>query len=47
MYIYIYNQLALALKQLEEDEVHNLEKKENMTMKDGYFPTMIQHQEED
>ena len=40
-------QLALALQQLEEDEVHNLEKKEHMIMRDGEFATMIQQQEED
>ena len=32
---------------LEEDEVQNIEKKENMIMRDGKFATMIQQQEED
>ena len=32
---------------LEEDEVHNLEKKENMIMKDVKLATMMQQQEED
>ena len=40
-------QLALALQQLEDNEVHNLEKKEQMIMRDGKFTTMIQQQEED
>ena len=40
-------QLALALQQLEEDEVQNLEKKEHMIMRDGNFATMMQHKEED
>ena len=35
------SQLALALQQIEEDEVQNLEKKENMIMRDGDFSTMI------
>ena len=39
-------QLALALQWLEEDEVQNLEKKENMIMRDGEFATMMQQQEE-
>ena len=39
-------QLALALQQLEEDEVQNLEKKETMIMRDGNFDTIIQQQEE-
>ena len=29
------DQLALALQRLEEDEVQNLEKKEQMIMRDG------------
>ena len=40
-------QLALALQRFEEDEVQNLEKKEQMIMRDGNFVTMIQQQEED
>ena len=40
-------QLALALQRLEEDKVQNLEKKEQMIMRDGDFATMIQQQEED
>ena len=40
-------QLSLALQQLEEDEVQNLEKKEHMIMRDGEFSTMMQQQEED
>ena len=39
--------LALALQRLEEDEVQNMDKKEQMIMRDGYFSTMIQQQEED
>ena len=42
-----YTHLALALQQLEEDKVQNLEKKEHMIMMDGYFSTMIQQQEEE
>ena len=42
-----YSQLALALQRLEEDKVQNLEKKEQMIMRDGEFATMMQHQEED
>ena len=34
-------QLALALQRLEEDEVQNMEKKEQMIMRDGDFYTMI------
>ena len=41
------DQLALALQRLEEDEVHNLEKKEHMIMRDGKFAIMMQHKEED
>ena len=40
-------QLALALQQLEEYNVQNLDKKEQMTMRDGKFATMMQQQEED
>ena len=39
--------IALALHIYEEDEVHNLEKKEYMIIRDGGFATMIQQQEED
>ena len=45
--IYRDTHIALAMQQLEEDEVQNMENKENMTMRDGNFPTMIQHQEEE
>ena len=45
--ISIDTHLALVLQRLEEDEVHNLEKKEHMIMRDGEFSTMIQQQEED
>ena len=41
------DQIALALQQLEEDKVQNLEKKEHMTMRDGKFATIMQQQEED
>ena len=41
------NKLALALQQLEEDEVQNLEKKEKMIVRGGDFATVIQQQEED
>ena len=37
-------QIALAIQWLEEDEVQNLEKKENMIMRDGEFATMMQQQ---
>ena len=40
-------QLALALQQLEEDEVQNLEKKKQMIIRDGNFSIMMQQQEED
>ena len=40
-------QLALALQQLEEDEVQNMEEKEHMITRDGEFTTMMQQQEED
>ena len=39
--------IALALKQLEEGEVQNLEKKEQMIIRDGKFATIMQQQEED
>ena len=42
-----YDNLALALQQLEDDEAQNLENKEQMIMRDGKFPTMMQQQEED
>ena len=42
-----YAQLALALQRIEEEEVQNLEKKEQMIIRDGEFATMMQHQEED
>ena len=44
MDISIDAQLALALQQIEEDEVQNLKKKENMIIRDGNFATMIQQQ---
>ena len=40
-------QPALALQWLDEDEVQNLEKKEQMIMRDGEFTTMMQQQEVD
>ena len=40
-------QIALAFQLLEDDEVQNLEKKENMIMRDGEFATIMQQQEED
>ena len=40
------SQLALALQQLEYDEVQTLEKKEHMIMRDGKFATMLKQQEE-
>ena len=40
-------QLDLELQWLEEDEVQNLEKKEQMIMRDGNFATTMQHQDED
>ena len=40
-------QITLALQQLEEDEVHNLGKKEHIIMRYGELATMMQHQEED
>ena len=44
MAIYKDAQIALALQWLEEDEVQNLEKKENMITRDGEFATMMQQQ---
>ena len=38
-------QLVLALQQIEEDEVHNIENKEQMIMRDDNFPTKIQQEE--
>ena len=35
------------LQRLEEDEVHNMYKKEHMIMRDGEFATTMQHKEED
>ena len=40
-------QLALAMQQLEKGKVDNMENKEQVVMRDGYFSTMMQHQEED
>ena len=40
-------QLALALQRLEEDEVQNLEEKEQMIVRDGKLATIMQQQEED
>ena len=40
------DKLSLALQQIEEEEVQNLENKEQMIMRDGEFATMMQHQEE-
>ena len=45
--ISVDTQLTLALQRLEEDELQNLDKKEQMIMRDGDFATMIQQQEED
>ena len=45
--IYRDAQLDLALQWLEEEEVQNLDNKENMIMRDGEFSTMMQQQEED
>ena len=42
-----YSHLALALQQIEEDKVHNMEKKEHIIMRDGDFATMMQQQEEE
>ena len=44
--MYIDIQRVLALQQLEEEEVQNLEKKEHMIMMDGGFSAMMQHQDE-
>ena len=41
------DQLVLEMQRLEEDEVHNLENKEQMITRDGEFTTMMQQQEED
>ena len=38
-------QLALALQRLEEDEVQNMEEKEQMIMRDGKLATIMQQQE--
>ena len=40
-------QIALALQQLKEDEVQNMEREEQMIMRDGYFSTITQQKEED
>ena len=40
-------QLALALQRLEEDEVQNLEEKEQIIMRDGKLTTIMQQQKED
>ena len=40
-------QIALTLQRLEEDNMQNMEKKEQMIMRDGEFSTMVQQQEED
>ena len=37
----------LGAEQIEEEEVQNMEKKEQMIMRDGNFDTMIQQKEED
>ena len=39
--------IALALQNLEEEEVQNMEKKVHMIMRDDDLATMIQQQEED
>ena len=39
--------VALALQRLEEEEVQSMDKKEQMTMRDGKFATMMQQKEED
>ena len=41
------DQLVLEMQRLEEDEVHNLENKEQMITRDGEFTTMMKQQEED
>ena len=43
--ISIDSQLALALQQLEEEKVQNLEEKEQMIMRYGNITTMMQQQE--
>ena len=40
-------QIALALQKIEDDEVHNLKKKEQMIMRDGEFSIMMKQKEED
>ena len=35
------------MQQLEEDEVQNIDRKENMIIRDDEFATMMQQQEED
>ena len=40
-------QLAFVLQRLEDDEVQNLEKKEQMIMRYGELATMMQQQEEE
>ena len=40
------SQLSLALQQLEEYDMQNLEKKEQMIIRDGDFATFMQHKEE-
>ena len=45
--IYRDLQLALKLQQRDDDEVHNLEEKEQMIIRDGDLATMMQEQEED
>ena len=45
--IYRDTQLSLELQWIKEDEVQNLENKEQMIMRDGDFSIMIQQQEED
>ena len=46
-YIYRDSQLALLMQRLEEEDVQNMDKKENVIMRDGEFATMMQHQEEE
>ena len=40
-------QIALALQRFEENEVRNLEAKEQMIMRDGELATIMQQQEVD
>ena len=40
-------QLAFVLQRLEEDEVQNMEEKEQMITRDGKLVTIMQQQEED